>query len=72
MENTHYIQVNHFKGIIESLLFVSERPVTLEQIKNVVETINVSDIKNLITKAGFINFNIEKVGKLFCVTAFIE
>ena len=30
------------------------------------------DIEKLLTKAGFENFDMEKVGKLFCVTAFVE
>ena len=38
-------QDRHVKGVIEALLFVNEKPVTLEQIKRVLETLNVGEIK---------------------------
>ena len=38
-------QDRHVKGVIEALLFVNEKPVTLEQIKRVLETLNVEEIK---------------------------
>ena len=41
-------QLQHVKGIIESLLFVNERPVTLDQIKKILETVGAADIKKAI------------------------
>jgi segregation and condensation protein B len=41
-------QLQHIKGAVESLLFVNEKPVTLDQIKNVLETVGAVDIKNAI------------------------
>ncbi|VAW19838.1 Segregation and condensation protein B [hydrothermal vent metagenome] len=41
-------QQNHIKGVIESLLFVNEKPVTLEQFKKVLETVFPSEIKKAI------------------------
>lgn len=41
---------NHMKGIIESLLFISESPVVLEQIKDVIEGIDTQDIRILINQ----------------------
>ncbi len=41
-------QLQHIKGVVESLLFVNERPVTLEQIKKVLETVSGSDLKKAI------------------------
>ena len=38
----------HIKGIIESLLFTSEKPVVLEQIKEAVEGIDTRDIREII------------------------
>ncbi len=38
-------QDRHLKGVIEALLFVNEKPVTLEQIKRALETLNVAEIK---------------------------
>lgn len=38
-------QIFNIRGIIEGLLFVSEKPVTLDQFKNVLETISALDIK---------------------------
>src|SRR3989338_669842 len=43
-------QIQHSKGVVESLLFVNERPVTLDQIKKVLDTVNASDIKNAIAQ----------------------
>lgn len=48
MENKLDDQVVHIMGVIEALLFVSEKPLALEQIKKVLETVPVSDIKNAI------------------------
>lgn len=42
MENS---QDNYLKGILEALLFVSEKPVTLEQIKEVIGTIETLQIR---------------------------
>lgn len=39
---------NHVKGIIESLLFIGEKPIMLEQIKDAVEGISTSDIREMI------------------------
>jgi len=41
-------ETNRLKGIIESLLFVSERPLLLEQIEDVLEGIDIQTIKSLI------------------------
>jgi len=38
----------HIKGVIEALLFISEKPVTLEQFKKVLETVSGLEIKNII------------------------
>lgn len=46
--NTIDEQLQHIKGVVESLLFVNERPVTLEQIKKVLETVGDVDIKKAI------------------------
>jgi segregation and condensation protein B len=37
----------HYKGILEALLFVSEKPVALEQIKEVVKELTLADIRML-------------------------
>lgn len=47
-ENQTDGQVQHVKGVIESLLFVNERPVTLDQIKKVLDTVSGADIKSAI------------------------
>ena len=44
-ENTTDQQKDHMKGVIESLLFVNERPVTLDQIKSALETVSAPEIK---------------------------
>ncbi len=41
-------QLQHIKGVVESLLFVNERPVTLDQIKKVLDTVSSADIKKAI------------------------
>ena len=41
-------QTDYIKGVIEALLFVSERPVTLEQMDKVLETVGKKDVKNAI------------------------
>ncbi len=38
----------HIRGAIESLLFVNERPVTLDQMKKVLKTVSALDIKKII------------------------
>ena len=38
----------HIEGTIEAILFVSDKPVTLEQFKEVLETVNAADIKQAI------------------------
>jgi len=47
VENSEGID-EHIKGVIEALLFISEKPVTLEQIKKVLETVNGGEIKKVI------------------------
>lgn len=37
--------VNHIRGVIEAVLFVNEKPVTLDQIKKVLETVSIPEIK---------------------------
>ncbi len=39
---------NHMKGIIEALLFISEKPIPLEQIKNVIEGVDKRDLGDLV------------------------
>jgi segregation and condensation protein B len=39
---------NHIKGIIEAILFISEKPVVLEQIKEAVEGVDTRDIREII------------------------
>jgi len=41
-------QLRHIKGVVEALLFVNEKPVTLEQIKKVLETVKGAEIKKAI------------------------
>jgi segregation and condensation protein B len=41
-------QETHIKGIVETLLFISERPVMLDQLKKVLDTVNPADIKRII------------------------
>lgn len=38
----------HISGVVESLLFVNEKPVTLDQIKKVIKTVNATEIKKAI------------------------
>ena len=38
----------HIKGVLEALLFVNERPITLEQIRKVLDTVSGPEIKNAI------------------------
>ena len=52
VEDTNKNFFDHVKGVIEALLFVNEKPVTLNQIKNVLETVTPSDIKKSIEEAG--------------------
>jgi segregation and condensation protein B len=40
--------LNYAKGAIEALLFVNEKPVTLEQFKGVLETVNAAEIKGIV------------------------
>jgi len=41
-------QKDHLKGAIETLLFVNEKPVTIEQLKDALETVNITEVKVLI------------------------
>ena len=43
-------QPTHIKGVVESLLFVNEKPVQLNQIKEVLDTVNNEDIKKTISE----------------------
>ena len=43
-------QLLHIKGVVESLLFVNEKPVTLDQIKKVLDTANNADIKKVLSE----------------------
>lgn len=43
-------QILHIQGAIEAILFVNERPVTLEQIKNALKTVNAAEIKKAISQ----------------------
>ena len=38
----------HVKNIIEALLFISERPLMIDQIKEIIEGLDVSDVKNIV------------------------
>ncbi len=40
--------IKHLKGIIEAILFVSEKPVTINQIKEVIEGVDVAAIRQYI------------------------
>lgn len=39
---------NNARGVIEALLFISERPLTLEQLKNVLDNFSTDEIRGLI------------------------
>ncbi len=41
--------LEHIEGTIESILFVSDKPVTLDEFKDVLETVNSADIQEAIT-----------------------
>ena len=41
-------QDRHVKGVVEALLFVNEKPVTLDQIKRVLGAMNAAEIKQVI------------------------
>jgi len=41
-------QTNHVKGVIEAILFVNEKPVTLDQMKKVLDTISSGELKKVI------------------------
>ena len=43
-------QLHHIKGVVESLLFVNEKPVILDQIKNVLDTVSNADIKKALSE----------------------
>lgn len=44
------IQIEHFKGAVEALLFVSEKPIVLDQFKTVLPELKPSDITALIKR----------------------
>lgn len=39
---------DHLRGAIEALLFVNERPITLDQLKRVFKTVKITDLKKII------------------------
>jgi segregation and condensation protein B len=41
-------QIEHIKGAVESLLFVSDKPVTAEQLKEALETVPVQDVREAV------------------------
>lgn len=41
-------QIEHVKGVIEALLFVNEKPITIEQIRKALPTVSPAEIKKLI------------------------
>jgi len=43
-------QLQHIKGVVESLLFVNEKPVVLNQIKDVLDTVSDADIKKALSE----------------------
>jgi len=44
-QGTELQEINHVRGVVEAILFVNEKPVTLEQIKKVIDTVGLADIK---------------------------
>jgi segregation and condensation protein B len=40
--------IEHVKGVVEALLFVNEKPVTLQQMKGVIDGVDANDIKSVI------------------------
>src|SRR3989338_1676353 len=40
-------QKEHLKGVIEALLFINEKPVTIDQIRDTIETVSAAEIKIL-------------------------
>ena len=45
-------QDRHLKGVVEALLFVNERPVTLDQIRRVLGILNAAEIKQAVQSLG--------------------
>jgi segregation and condensation protein B len=41
-------QTQHIRGVIESILFVNEKPVTLDQLKKLLDTVSTSEIKSVL------------------------
>ncbi|MGE0268363.1 MAG: SMC-Scp complex subunit ScpB [Candidatus Omnitrophota bacterium] len=48
MEQNTTEPLQYIQGVVEALLFVNERPITLEQIKRVLETVTPAEIKKAI------------------------
>ena len=48
MENTNIVPTDYIKGAIEAILFVSEKPVVLDDFKKVFETVAPAEIKKII------------------------
>ncbi len=47
-EESRDVQAQYLKGAIEALLFVNERPITAEQIKKVIKTISIPEVRKFI------------------------
>ena len=47
-EMNEFREVNHVRGVVEAILFANEKPVTLEQIKKVIDTVSIAEIKSVI------------------------
>lgn len=41
-------EVNHVRGVIEAILFVNEKPVSLDQFKKILETVSAGEIKKVL------------------------
>ena len=48
MEQNSQEQNNYIRGVIEAILFVNEKPVALDQLKKVLETVTTAEIKETI------------------------
>ncbi len=48
MEKNTTEPLQYIQGVVEALLFVNERPITVDQIKRVLETVTPTEIKNAI------------------------
>lgn len=46
------MQIDNTKALLEAMLFVSEKPLTLEQIKNVLDNLETNEIRRIIMELG--------------------